>query len=856
MDIFKLAGRLIVHTEDAIKNIEKAVNVAKNAGEKIEGACEKAGKSVQKAFKTDGVKSFGKSLSDLSKDIKSQQSKLDTLKNKYKDLYLTHGKNSDEAKAVAKEIAQLSKELKTNKEKLAEAEKAANKFDNSLEEVGDETNRTENKMSGALKKIGAAVIAAFSITAIVTFGQACVTAAAQVKAANSQFEQTFGTLQESASAAIERVASSSGILQTRLQGIGTQIYAFAKSSGADSSEAMSLMETSLQATADAAAYYDRSLEETAESLQSFLKGNFENDAALGVSCTETTRNAAAMELFGQKYNDLSEIQKQQTLLKMVTDAQELSGAMGQAARESDGWENVIGNLKEAWTQMQAKLGESTLTALVPAIQKITDGIMNLADNASAVGDVVGNVVNAAIGLGEGIVPFLTEIGSLVMSELLPALTEIGNAVFPILANLSQQIAPVLTQIVTSVLPMIVQLLNTLLPAGLQIITNVLPVVLSLLPSLLDMIQLILDLLQPLLDVIVAFAGPLTEMLVAQLKPIIDLVTYLLQSILPVLTVALTWLSDFITTILAPAISAGLNNNMSLFNQFIEQFKVLIDGAVLFISGALDVIMGIVNVFIALFNGDFEAAGDALLQIITGLGNMIAGLLQAAFFNYIYMVTSNLEQIKQFFSNFGTNISTFFTNLWDNSIAMAQMKLDFLRNAISGIMENTSNIVYSIVEKMKGFFNFEFQVPKMKLPHFSVTPSGWKVADLLEGTMPKLGVEWYAKAMRNPMIMDQPTAFGYDAVSGKILAGGEAGKEVVSGTDTLMQMIQQAVDSRMVGLDELVMLMRSIYALLEVYMPALANMKMVTDTGALIGALTPGIDAELGRINNRNRRGGR
>lgn len=91
------------------------------------------------------------------------------------------------------------------------------------------------------------------------------------------------------------------------------------------------MERALRVAADSAAYYDRSLEDTTESLQSFLKGNFENDAALGLSATETTRNAAAMDLFGQKFKDLSEIQKQETLLKMVEDSMKLSGAMGQAS---------------------------------------------------------------------------------------------------------------------------------------------------------------------------------------------------------------------------------------------------------------------------------------------------------------------------------------------------------------------------------------------------------------------------------------------------------------------------------------------------------------------------------------------
>ena len=129
--------------------------------------------------------------------------------------------------------------------------------------------------------------------------QPFIESAAEVNAANSQMEQTFGSFLDSAKAAIGRVADTSNILETRLNGVGTSIYAFAQTAGMDSVTALNMMEEALQITADSAAYYDRSLEETAESLKSFLKGNFENDAALGLSATEFTRNAAANKLYGK-----------------------------------------------------------------------------------------------------------------------------------------------------------------------------------------------------------------------------------------------------------------------------------------------------------------------------------------------------------------------------------------------------------------------------------------------------------------------------------------------------------------------------------------------------------------------------
>ena len=272
-------------------------------------------------------------------------------------------------------VGQIALELNLDSGKFRKSLKNLNKTaDNAAKSM-------KSSFSGAFKKIAGAAAAAFSAAAVIKFGKDCVESAASVNAANSQLEQTFGDLQGSAEAAMKRVADSSGIVQSRLQGIGTSIYAFAKTTGMDSANALSMMEEALQVTADSAAYYDRSLEDTAESLKSFLKGNYENDAALGLSCTETTRNTAANKLYGKSFQDLSESQKQLTLLQMVKDANQLSGAMGQAAREADGWENVTGNLKEAWNQLLAVIGQPILQAATVIVQNLTSAIQTLTEYA-------------------------------------------------------------------------------------------------------------------------------------------------------------------------------------------------------------------------------------------------------------------------------------------------------------------------------------------------------------------------------------------------------------------------------------------------------------------------------------------
>lgn len=312
----------------------------------------------------------------LSEQVKIQRERVEQLSAMLQKSAEKYGENDTKTLKWKEAVNSATAELNKMENQLKESSDATDDLGDSL----DESQEAAFSFGDALKAnvLSQAIVDGFKklvSLAKETSGE-FIEAAASVKAETSQFEQTFKEFGDQAEDAIGRVSENAGILDTRLKTVGAQIYAFAKSSGGDAAGSLELMEKALQATADSAAYYDRSLEDTAESLQSFLKGNYANDAALGLSATETTRNAAAMELFGQKFNDLTEIQKQQTLLQMVLDAQELSGAMGQAAREADGWENVQGNLNEAWRQFQAQAGEPFLENLIPIIKDATEGLQD------------------------------------------------------------------------------------------------------------------------------------------------------------------------------------------------------------------------------------------------------------------------------------------------------------------------------------------------------------------------------------------------------------------------------------------------------------------------------------------------
>lgn len=248
-----------------------------------------------------------------------------------------------------------------------------------LDGVARKGEQTSNKLSSFFKKTATVIAGVFAAGKLIDFGKMSIEAAASAKATQAQFEQVFSGIVDTAENALNSVAKEVGAVPTRIKPAFNQIASFAKVAGMDTAQAMEFTTRATRAAADTAAFYDKSLEETTEILKSYLKGNFQVADNLGILSTETTRNAKATELFGKEYSKLSGLQQQEVLLRMYEDANKVSGAMGQASREADGWENVMGNLKQTWEDFKATIGSVVLDSLVTAMQNLTGFVGELKD---------------------------------------------------------------------------------------------------------------------------------------------------------------------------------------------------------------------------------------------------------------------------------------------------------------------------------------------------------------------------------------------------------------------------------------------------------------------------------------------
>lgn len=102
-------------------------------------AAEKAARALSET-----MDDAGGEAETLRSTISKQEDTLQQLKQRYVDVATEQGETSDEARELARQIQDLSSELHENKTKLSDAEYAADKLDNSLDEVESSAKKADD----------------------------------------------------------------------------------------------------------------------------------------------------------------------------------------------------------------------------------------------------------------------------------------------------------------------------------------------------------------------------------------------------------------------------------------------------------------------------------------------------------------------------------------------------------------------------------------------------------------------------------------------------------------------------------------------------------------------------------------
>ncbi|HEM5480212.1 phage tail tape measure protein [Streptococcus suis] len=734
-------------------------------------------------------------MNKVTSQFELQESALSSNSSEAERNAIAQQKIGAQSEIVSKQISNLEKQLALTKSEYGENSIEANKMEaelnqaktalNNLNNEMDETKSSADGAQDGMKAMSDTIRAeALQATSeklanisqkIFEVGTESMSAAAQLQASNAQFSTVFGDMENAAKDALNKIGEEMDIVPERLQGSFTQMASFAKTSGMDTAQALDLTTRATRAAADGAAFYDKSIEEVTENLQSFLKGNYENDAALGISATETTRNAAANKLYGKSFNELSEAQKQLTLLQMVEDGNELSGALGQAARESDGLENVLGNLRQSGTNALAAIGQPILEMLIPVFQSLADIVSQLATWFTNLSSPIKEVVIIFTGI-------LAVVGMLlpIFLGLQVAAAAMGTTVVGMITAFLP-IVGIIVGIVAAI---------TLLIVGLKELWTNHEGFRTAVTEIWNSIYAFLSMIsQQISSFVMSIWGTLTTWWTENQQLILNAATTVWNAISTVITTVMT--------ILGPLIQASWENIKLIITTAWDMIKIVVETAI-------NVVLGIIKAVMQVITGDWTGAWETIKQVLLMVWEGIKSLISLALNFIAQYISTAWTGIKNTISNVLSAISSVISTIWSAIQSTISSVLSAIgstvstiwngiSNTVSNILTGISNTVSSVwngvkntissaingardavsnaLNAIKNLFNFQIRWPHIPLPHFRVSGSA-NPLDWLKGGIPRISIDWYAKGG----ILTKPTAFGVNGNS--LMVGGEAGKEAV------------------------------------------------------------------------------
>lgn len=645
----------------------------------------------------------------------------------------------------------------------------AEQVNGSMDGATNSVTRGTNGIKSALKGIAGVMATAFAVDKIKDFAVSAIEAGAEAEAMTAQFDQVFGDIGDMAQDTIDGLGSQFGMLPNRIKPAMTSMTSMFKGLGMDTEEAMGTAEKAVSLVADAGAFYDKSFEDANASLNSFIKGNYEGGESIGLFANETQLASWASKELGEDWKTLDEKGKQVTRLKFAESMMEASGATGQASREADSYQNQLGNLKQAWTDMKAKFGQPFLEIVINSFKKLTEWVQKIDVEAiigkfknlmSYMGTVVSPIIDAVKDNFKEFMDFMNNSGSMDSAKsALDSLKEPLGWFVDNLPNITKGIGEFIDkfdfliagvaggvlafQLITGA----VTLWNNIVKVAkaVQLAWNAVMLAnpIGLIAIAIGVLIAVGILLYKNWDTIKEKMGQAWQFIYDKAVEVFDgmkvKIDTAMKFIESIFTSAMQWLASV----------TGTN-----FDSIKDKVSLVMEG----VRNIVDTIWNYVktsflnalNLIKALVTGDFSKVKEIIGKQLTLMKETVSSLwssVKMIFSNALGIikefVTSRFNEIKNSIKTKLTEAKNSVSTILDGIKSKATSTFNSVKTAMTRPITEAKDKIKGIIDTIKGFFsNLSLKFPKIsmpKMPKFSVTGS----FGLNPPSVPKLGLSWHA-----------------------------------------------------------------------------------------------------------------
>ena len=200
----------------------------------------------------------------------------------------------------------------------------------------------------------------------------------------------------------------------------------------------------------------------------------------------------------------------------------------------------------------------------------------------------------------------------------------------------------------------------------------------------------------------------------------------------------------------------------------------------------EVVGGVIDAIVSFWTNTLQPTLQAIGDFVQ---NTLWPILQTIFNAFGEVVSAVFSLISGYWNNILKPVLTAIGDAIKWLLDAVKGPLNAIKDTFSSVFNGIKSFVSPIVDWLKGIFNFNWSLPHISLPHFSLVGE----FSLLPPKVPHLSVDWYDRATRNPRILDGATIFG--ASGNKLLGGGETAREIIMSENYLRGLISDKGDSK-------------------------------------------------------------